>query len=112
MSYTYSNNFDHFASFNGAVSINIVHLIGPFKFLLGSTSRGDVNCQKKFLEVNFTGVVFIKGSEYVGAKFLRVAIREESGVNFDELLFTQLTGGTVTLKSIKRAQIKLIYGAR
>lgn len=87
----YSYNFDHLTAFDSSISINIIHLIGPLQLFFWSSTRGDINGQKKFLKVNFAGVVFIECSEYVGTKFFRVSVWEESRVYFDELLFAELT---------------------
>lgn len=84
---TYSNNFNHFTSFNSSIAIDVVHLISPLQFFFRSSTGGNVNSEKEFFKVNFARVIFVKSPEYMGAELLCVSIREEARVNFDEFLF-------------------------
>ena len=44
----------------------------PIKFFLGTSSRGDINGQKKFLEINKPVLVAVKGAEDMLTKFLGI----------------------------------------
>lgn len=98
---THADNLNHFTALDGAVAIDVVHLVGPFQLLLGSTPRCDVYGQEELLEVNLARVVLVECPENVGAKLFGVSVWEESGIHFDELFLTQLARRAIPLKGIE-----------
>lgn len=83
-----------------SVTIDVVHVKRPLELLFGSTGGCDVDCLEKLLEVDFSTVIRVKGSENVFAELVSVALREETRIDLKEFVSRQLTIRTVSLKTI------------
>jgi hypothetical protein len=70
---------------------------GPVELLLGFARRRDVDGEQELLEVDLAAVIRVECAEDVFAELLRVALWEETGIDFEELFARQLTLGTVSL---------------
>lgn len=74
---SYLYNFKHLHACYLAVSIQIIHIKGPVKFLLKASSRGDGQSTDKLPEVNCAITIFIKGAKGMLSKFGGITIGEE-----------------------------------
>lgn len=81
-----------------SVTVDVIHVKRPFEFLFGSTGGRDVDRLEKLLEVDFSAVIRVKGSENVFAELVGVALREETRIDLKEFVPRQLTVWTVSLK--------------
>jgi hypothetical protein len=75
---TYRDDLGHLFRFDCSITIDVVHLEGPFKFLFWFTGRRDVDGQQEFLEVNLAAVVGVECPEDMFAELLGVALWKEA----------------------------------
>jgi len=94
---TYGNDFGHLLGFNGPIAVHVIHLERPLELLLRLPCRGDVDCQQELLEVDLAAVVRVERAEHVLAELVGVALREEAGIDFEELGSCQLSTRTISL---------------
>ena len=95
---TYSNNLCHLVWFNSSISVDVVHMKRPFELLFRFTRRRDVDGEQELFEVYLAAVVRVERPEDVFTELVGVALREEAGVDVEELVSGQLTVGTISLK--------------
>ena len=88
-------NLQHLIIADLAVTINIVQLERPIKFILHLPSRGDTEGTYEFLEVDGAGFVRVKDVEHVIGEGGRIAEGEELLVDFLELFFGEHAVGAV-----------------
>jgi len=94
---TYGNDFGHLLGFNGPITVHVIHLECPLELLLRLPCRGDVDCQQELLEVDLAAVVRVERAEHVLAELVGVTLREEAGIDFEELGSCQLSTRTISL---------------
>ena len=94
---THSNDLGHFAGFDRSVSIHVVHLERPLELLFRLARRRDVDRLQELFEVDLAAVVRVERTKHVLAELVGVSLREETRVDFQELVARQLTVRTISL---------------
>ena len=95
---TYSYDLGHLARFDRSISVNVVHLERPLELLFRFSGGSDVNGEQELLEVDASAVVGVERPEHVLAELLRVALWEETRVDFEKLGPRQLARRTIFLQ--------------
>ena len=78
--------------------------------LFRCAAGSDINCEKKFFEVNVARIVRVKSSKDVLAESFGTPGREEVLVDFDELVFCQMTLRTILLQINEQINTRLVKG--
>ena len=107
---THSDNFRHLARLDRAIPVDVIHLEGPFQLLFRLSGRGYIDSQEEFFEVYFAAIVRVERPEDMFAELLRVPLREETGINFEELGPSELTVRTVLLQDNRNLFPLLVHG--
>ena len=98
---THRDDFHHLLLVDRAVPVDVVHGERPLQLLFGFPCRRDVDGEQELLEVNLAAVVRIERAEDVLAELVSVSIGKETRVDFEELMSSELSVGTVALKKKK-----------
>lgn len=74
---THSNDLGHFRGFDGAITIDVIHMEGPVELLLGVAGGCNVDGEEKFTEVDLAALIRVERAEDVLAEALRITLRKE-----------------------------------
>lgn len=98
--YSYLYNFQHLCSTDVAIAIQIIHTEGPLQLLLQLSSWCHTQCDDELSEVDSPIAISVECSEDMLCKLGGISVWKKIGVDFFELVYSEVTCGTVLQEAL------------